>query len=266
MILFMKLIDTHSHLFLEEFSEDRPLVIKRAKSAGISKVFMPNIDSSTITSLLQVAREYSDFCYPMIGLHPTSVNRDYLKELKVVKNELEQSNKYVAVGEVGIDLYWDKTYKQEQLIVFRQQIEWAIEYNLPLIIHTREAFNEVYSSLYPYKNETISGIFHSFGGTYQEAEKLLEFENFKLGINGVVTFKNSGLSETLKSIPLSRIVMETDSPYLAPVPYRGKRNESSYLKEILYKLAEIYRLSRDEVAYITTNNALNVFKMTEVVC
>lgn len=255
------LIDSHSHLFLEEFSEDLPLVIARARAAGVSHIFMPNIDSTTIGPLLSVCDTYKEYCFPMIGLHPTSVNADYEKELAVVGDYLGQANSFVAVGEIGLDLYWDKTWLNEQLIAFERQLEWALEYKLPVVIHSREAFEYIYKVLMPYKNTSLSGIFHSFTGTAGEAARLMEFDGFKIGINGVVTFKKSSLPEVLKEIPLDRIVLETDSPYLAPVPNRGKRNESAYLKDTLAKVAEIYGQPVEKVAGITSENALNVFGM-----
>ena len=185
----MRLIDTHSHLFLEEFSEDLPQVIERARSAGITHIFMPNIDSTTIDSMLSVCNTYNDYCFPMIGLHPTSVNADYEKELEIVARELRSFNKYIAIGEVGMDLYWDKTFLKEQQIVLDKQINWALEYDLPVVIHCRDAFGYIYNVLEPYKNTSLKGVFHSFTGTDDEAARILEFSGFLIGINGVVTFK-----------------------------------------------------------------------------
>lgn len=255
------LVDSHSHLFLEEFSDDLPLVIARARAAGVSHIFMPNIDSTTIGPLLSVCNTYKGYCFPMIGLHPTSVNADYEKELAVVESYLRQTNDFVAIGEIGLDLYWDKTYLKEQLMAFEQQVEWALNYNLPIVIHSREAFEYIYKVLAPYKKTPLTGVFHSFTGTAGEAARLMEFEGFKIGINGVVTFKKSSLPEALKEIPLERIVLETDSPYLTPVPNRGKRNESAYLKDILLKVAEIYGQPVEKVAELTSENALNLFGM-----
>lgn len=255
------LVDSHSHLFLEEFADDLPQVMQRAREAGVTHIFMPNIDSTTIESLLSVCAAYKDFCYPMIGLHPTSVNGDYEKELDIVARQLASANRYVAIGEIGLDLYWDKTFLREQLLVFEKQIEWALEYHLPIVIHAREAFDYIYKVLQPYKETELTGIFHSFTGTSEEAAKLLDFQRFMIGINGVVTFKKSQLPEVLKEIPLSRIVLETDSPYLTPVPNRGKRNESAYLKDTLVKVADIYRKSPETVAEATSENALKVFGM-----
>lgn len=253
------LIDTHSHLFLEEFAEDLPQVMERARNAGVSSIFMPNIDSTTIDTLLSVCAKYPDLCYPMIGLHPTSVNETYEQELAIVRERLSAPNYFVAIGEIGLDLYWDRTFLKEQLLVFERQIEWALEYELPVVIHTREAFDYIYKVMEPYKKTALRGIFHSFTGTPEEAARLLEFDGFMLGINGVVTFKKSTLPETLLTVPLERIVLETDSPYLTPVPNRGKRNESANVKDTLAKVAEIYQKSLEYVAQVTSENALKVF-------
>ena len=257
----MRLIDTHSHLFLEEFSEDLPQVIERARSAGVTHIFMPNIDSTTIDSMLSVCNTYNDYCFPMIGLHPTSVNADYEKELEIVARELRSFNKYIAIGEVGMDLYWDKTFLKEQQIVLDKQINWALEYDLPVVIHCRDAFGYIYNVLEPYKNTSLKGVFHSFTGTDDEAARILEFSGFLIGINGVVTFKKSRLPEVLTKIPLEKIVLETDSPYLTPVPNRGKRNESAYVKDTLMKVSDIYRMSPEAVGSVTSENALKVFGM-----
>ena len=255
------LVDSHSHLFLEEFADDLPQVMQRAREAGVTHIFMPNIDSTTIESLLSVCAAYKEFCFPMIGLHPTSVNEHYKKEVDIVAGQLASSNGYVAIGEIGLDLYWDKTFLREQLLAFEKQVEWALEYHLPIVIHTREAFDYIYKVLQPYKETGLTGIFHSFTGTSEEAAKLLDFPGFMIGINGVVTFKKSQLPEVLKDVPLARIVLETDSPYLTPVPNRGKRNESARLKDTLIKVAEIYRESPEVVAEATSENALKVFGM-----
>ena len=255
------LVDSHSHLFLEEFADDLPQVMQRAREAGVTHIFMPNIDSTTIESLLSVCAAYKEFCFPMIGLHPTSVNENYKKELDIVAGQLASSNGYVAIGEIGLDLYWDKTFLREQLLAFEKQVEWALEYHLPIVIHNREAFDYIYKVLQPSKETGLTGIFHSFTGTSEEAAKLLDFPGFMIGINGVVTFKKSQLPEVLKDVPLARIVLETDSPYLTPVPNRGKRNESARLKDTLIKVAEIYRESPEVVAEATSENALKVFGM-----
>lgn len=255
----MNFIDTHSHLFLEEFAEDLPLVMQRAKAAGVSRIYMPNIDCSTIKPLLDTVAQYPDYCFPMIGLHPTSVNADFREELKVMKELLDQSHPFVAIGEVGMDLYWDRTFINEQFEAFETQIQWSAEYLLPLVIHSRDSFEEVYQVIKRNEHKNLKGIFHSFTGTKEEAERLLQFDGFYLGINGVVTFKKSTLPEVLKNVPLERIVLETDSPYLTPVPNRGKRNESANVKDTLLKLAAIYQCSPENVAETTTMNALKIF-------
>lgn len=257
----MRLIDTHSHLFLEEFSEDLPQVIERARAVGITHIFMPNIDSTTIDAMLSACNTYKGYCFPMIGLHPTSVNADYERELEFVARELESSREYVAIGEVGMDLYWDKTFLKEQQTVLDRQINWALEYELPVVIHCRDAFDYIYKVLEPYKNTPLKGIFHSFTGSAEEAARILEFSGFSIGINGVVTFKKSHLPEVLLEIPLEKIVLETDSPYLTPVPNRGKRNESANVKDTLMKVSEIYRMSPEAVGNVTSENALKVFGM-----
>lgn len=257
----MKLVDSHSHLFLEEFIGDLPLVMARAREAGVTHIFMPNIDSTTIEPMLRVCSEYKGYCFPMIGLHPTSVNGDYERELDVVARELASPNVYVAIGEIGMDLYWDKTYLKEQQLALDKQIGWALEYNLPIVIHCREAFEYIYKVLEPYKSTPLKGIFHSFTGTSEEAGCMMEFSDFLIGINGVVTFKKSTLPEVLRSIPLNRIVLETDAPYLTPMPNRGKRNESAYLKDTLIKVSEVYQESPEKVAQMTSENALKVFGM-----
>lgn len=255
----MNFIDTHSHLFLEEFAEDLPLVMQRAKAAGVSRIYMPNIDCSTIKPLLDTVAQYPDYCFPMIGLHPTSVNSDFREELKVMKELLDQSHPFVAIGEVGMDLYWDRTFINEQFEAFETQIQWSAEYLLPLVIHSRDSFEEVYQVIKRNEHKNLKGIFHSFTGTLEEAERLLQFDGFYLGINGVVTFKKSTLPEVLKNVPLERIVLETDSPYLTPAPNRGKRNESANVKDTLLKLAAIYQCSPENIAEITTMNALKIF-------
>ena len=255
------LIDTHSHLFVEEFTEDLPQVMERARKAGVSYIFMPNIDSTTIEPMLKVCSEYKGYCFPMIGLHPTSVDAGYEKELAVVAGHLAMPDGYVAIGEIGMDLYWDKTFLKEQQIVLDKQINWALEYDLPVVIHCRDAFGYIYNVLEPYKNTSLKGVFHSFTGTDDEAARILEFSGFLIGINGVVTFKKSRLPEVLTKIPLEKIVLETDSPYLTPVPNRGKRNESAYVKDTLMKVSDIYRMSPEAVGRVTSENALKVFGM-----
>lgn len=258
-----KIIDTHSHLFVEDFDSDRSEVMQRAREAGVQRILMPNIDLASVEPMLRVCDEFSGYCYPMLGLHPTEVRADYRQSLGVLKQMLEsRPQTFIAIGEVGLDLYWDKTYKVEQLAALEEQIAWALEYDLPLVIHSREAFPELYALFSHYKDTPIRGIFHSFTGTADEAQSLLEFPGFLLGINGVVTFKKSTLPEALRDVPLSRLVVETDSPYLAPTPYRGKRNESSYIVRVVECLAEIYACSPEFVAEQTYANAASLFRFS----
>ena len=252
------LIDTHTHLFCEEFDDDRELALIRAKQAGVSRMFMPNIDDTTTEALLGMCDKHKE-CYPLMGLHPTSVDSSWEERLSKVEKVLRSGRKFYGIGEVGLDLYWDKTYENEQKKAFKTQIEWALELDLPLIIHCRNAHKELMECMSPYRESQLRGIFHSFGGDIGEAENLLEFKNFMLGINGIVTFKKSSLPETLSRIPLERIVLETDSPYLAPVPHRGERNESAYVISIAEKLASIYKMPTEEIAQHNSVNALKVF-------
>ena len=257
------MIDTHSHLFVEEFSEDLPLVIQRAKDAGVECVFMPNIDDESLEDMLKVCEQYPGYCYPMLGYHPTSVDAMSKEKVLRMKTRLVSGHPFIAIGEVGLDLYWDKTYLREQQEVLDEQIQWALEWNLPLVIHCREAFAELFDVLKPYKGTVLKGIFHSFTGTMDEAQKALEYDNFMLGINGVVTFKKSTLPEVLGHVPLERLVLETDSPYLAPTPFRGKRNESAFVVKVADKLADIYGVSTSDVCSITSKNALKVFEISD---
>ena len=257
------MIDTHSHLFVEEFADDLPLVVERAKESGITHIFMPNIDDTTVEDMLAVCNCYPDYCFPMLGFHPTSVDADSMKKVMAMKKRLVEGHPYIAIGEVGIDLYWDKTWLCEQQKVLEEQIQWALEWDLPLVIHCREAFPELFEVMEAYRKTNLSGIFHSFTGTVDEVEKLMNYENFLIGINGVVTFKKSSLPETLKRVPIERLVLETDSPYLAPTPNRGKRNESAYVKMVALKLAELYGMDFGSIEQQTTQNALKVFKIHE---
>lgn len=260
------MIDTHSHLFVEEFTDDLPEVIARAKEVGLEYIFMPNIDDTTVESMLSACGQYSGFCYPMLGFHPTSVDSNSLEKVMAMKAKLVEGHPYIAIGEVGLDLYWDKTYLNEQKRVLEEQIQWALEWELPLVIHCRDAFAELFEVMRPYKDTPLSGVFHSFTGTMDEAEEIIDYSRFMVGVNGVVTFKKSTLPEVLKkAVPLERVVLETDSPYLAPVPFRGKRNESSYVKRVAVKLSEVYGVSVEEIERQTTRNALKVFKIPKEV-
>lgn len=254
----MTIIDTHSHIYAEEFDNDLDDVINRAKQIGVSKILLPNIDTMSLDRIHHVSEKYRDYCIPMMGLHPTSVGEDYGCQLELIKEQFNR-RKYIAVGEIGLDLYWDKTYEKEQIIAFEQQLYWSIEYNLPVAIHSRDAISECIECIKKVGAEKLRGVFHSFGGRETELRDILALKSFLLGINGVVTFKNSNLASVLQQTDLSHIIIETDSPYLAPVPYRGKRNESSYTLKIAEKLAEIYNVNVDEIGDITTENAKKLF-------
>ena len=254
----MVLTDTHTHLYSEEFKEDIAEVIKRAGQNYVSRLFLPNIDSSSIEGMLSLEKKYPGVVFPMMGLHPCSVNENYKEELKLVSNWLEK-HRFVAVGEIGIDLYWDKTFEKEQKDAFAFQIDLAIKHNLPIVIHTRNSFDETYAIVKQMKTSSLRGIFHCFSGTIDQAQQIIDLGGFKLGVGGVLTFKNSGLEQVIKNIALEHLVLETDSPYLAPVPYRGKRNESAYLLEVAQKLANIYNVDIHQIAEVTTNNSREIF-------
>ena len=253
----MIITDTHTHLYSKDFDEDRNEMIQRAIDAGVSRFFIPAIDSTFTQAMYDLEESYPENIFLMMGLHPTHVKDNYLEELQHVDEELAK-RKFYAVGEIGIDLYWDKTHLQEQKNAFRKQIQLAKQYKLPIIIHCREAFDEVFEVLEAEKADDLFGIFHCFSGTYEQALQAISY-NMKLGIGGVITFKNGKIDQFLNQIELKHIVLETDSPYLAPVPYRGKRNESSYLVNVVGKLASIYNLSPEEIARITTENSKAIF-------
>jgi TatD DNase family protein len=249
--------DTHTHLYSEEFDQDRNEMIQRAIDAGVTRFFIPAIDSTCTEAMYDLEKNHPDHVFLMMGLHPTYVKDNYLEELQHVENELAK-RKFYAIGEIGIDLYWDKTHLPQQQIAFRTQIQWAKKYKLPIVIHCREAFDEIFDILEEEKSPELFGIFHCFSGTYEQALRAISY-NMKLGIGGVVTFKNGKIDQFLNQIDLKHIVLETDSPYLAPIPYRGKRNESSYLINVLDKLSQIYDLSANEIARITTENSKVIF-------
>jgi TatD DNase family protein len=253
----MTITDTHTHLYSEEFDQDRSEMIQRAIDAGVSRFFIPAIDSSCTAAMYDLEKKYPEQVFLMMGLHPTYVKENYLEELQHVEEELAK-RKFYAIGEIGIDLYWDKTHLPEQQIAFRKQIQLAKQYKLPIVIHCREAFDEIFEILEEEKSPELFGVFHCFTGTYEQALKAISY-NMKLGIGGVVTFKNGKIDQFLNQIDLKHIVLETDSPYLAPIPFRGKRNESSYLLNIIDKLAVIYDLSAKEIATITTENSKVIF-------
>ena len=249
--------DTHTHLYSEQFNEDRQAMIKRAKDAGVSRFFIPAIDSSYTESMLSLEEENPNDVFLMMGLHPTSVKENYLEELAHVKQWIDQRSFY-AIGEIGIDLYWDKSFLQQQKEAFRTQIKWAKEKKLPIVIHCRDAFDEIFEVLESEKGDDLRGIFHCFTGTLEQAKQAISY-NMKLGIGGVVTFKNGKIDKFLNEIDLKHIVLETDAPYLAPKPFRGKRNESAYITNIVDKLVDIYNISYEEIAKVTTQNSKEVF-------
>lgn len=257
----MTLTDTHTHLYSEQFDADRADAIQRAISNGVQHFYIPAIDSSYTEAMYDLERNYPKQVQLMMGLHPTSVGDHFQEELKHIRQQLD-NRKFAAIGEIGIDLYWDKSKLTEQIIAFKKQIEWAKEFKLPIVIHCRDAFDEVFSVLEEEQSQDLFGIFHCFTGDFQQAEKAIQL-GMKLGIGGVVTFKNGKIDQFLDKISLRDIVLETDSPYLAPVPYRGKRNESSYLLNVAEKVAQIYNLSVAEVAEITTQNAKDIFQNYE---
>lgn len=253
----MMLTDTHTHLYAEQFDEDRDQMIRKAINLGITRFFIPAIDSNYYQKMYALEKNFPDNVFLMSGLHPTHVKADFEKELEIVKKQLD-SHKFYAVGEIGMDLYWDKTFIKEQQEAFLVQISWAKERGLPIVIHCRDAFNEIFDVLDKVNDDRLFGIFHCFTGNEQQANQIINY-GFKLGIGGVVTFKNGGIDKFLSKIPIQHIVLETDSPYLAPAPYRGKRNESSYLVNILSKLVEIYDMTPEEIARITTQNSRDIF-------
>jgi TatD DNase family protein len=253
----MILTDTHTHLYANQFNEDRVEVIQRALDLGVKRFFIPAIDSETTESMFALEKQFPENIFLMMGLHPTHVKENFKEELAHVKKWLDKRNFY-AVGEIGIDLYWDKTLLKQQQEAFKIQINWAKEKNLPIVIHCRDAFDEVFEVLEEMKDDKLFGIFHCFTGNLEQAKKAISY-NMKLGIGGVVTFKNGKIDQFLNQIPLKNIVLETDAPYLAPTPYRGKRNESSYLLQVAEKLATIYNIPVEELAKITTQNSKTIF-------
>jgi len=255
----VRYIDTHAHLYAEEFAEDADAVVERAKAGGVDKIFLPNIHADTVEPMLQLCCRYPGFLYPMIGLHPTDLTPDFRDVLDAMERRLQTVHPYVGIGEVGLDYYWSKAYYEEQKEAFCRQIEWAEHYGLPLMIHSRAAHTELVETMRTSAGHRLRGVFHCFTGTREEAEELLSFDGFMLGIGGVLTYKKSLLPEVLKSVPLSRIVLETDAPYLSPVPFRGKRNESARLRYVCEALASVYKVTSDEIADVTSANALAVF-------
>lgn len=256
-------IDTHTHLYSDAFAGDRDEMIRRALDAGVSKLLLPNIDVSSIAGMLELEQDYPQHCFPMMGLHPTSVKENWEEELAAIKERLFD-RPFIAVGEIGIDLYWEKKYKEMQVAAFIEQINWAKELDLPIVIHARDSFPEIFEVLDEHNDERLKGVFHCFTGTAEDADKIRSYGRFLLGIGGVVTFKKSGLDAVLANIPLEELILETDSPYLAPSPHRGKRNESAYIPVIAEKVSDIYSVSVEKIAEITTRNAQQLFFPNEL--
>jgi len=255
----LKLIDTHTHLYLDNFDPDRDEVIQNAIDMGVETMLLPAIDSTTFDSMMELSNNYPHNCLPMIGLHPTSVVDNYENELKLVENELTKGG-YIAVGEIGIDLYWDKSFVDQQKDAFKRQLKLAKKHKLPVAIHTRDSFNEIYTIVKEESNDELRGVFHCFTGTSSEAKKIIDV-GFLMGIGGIITFKNSGLAEVVNSIPVKHLLLETDAPFLTPAPFRGKRNQSAYLTYIARKLAEVKNIGVEQLADITTKNAVELFKL-----
>lgn len=253
------MIDTHAHLYLEDFDKDRNTLMQRMQDVGVEKVFLPNIDSSTTEALLRMETAFPARAYPMMGLHPCSVKEDVEKELQQVNKWLNKRD-FAAVGEIGLDFYWDTTFKEQQIQAFSTQIDWALQHNLPIVIHARNSIDKCIEIVSAKQKGDLKGIFHCFSGTREQAEKIIEL-GFLMGIGGIVTFKKSLLPDVLRNIDLDHVVLETDAPYLTPVPHRGKRNESSYIPFIAAKIAEIKEISVERVAEITTSNALRLYRL-----
>ena len=253
-------IDTHTHIYLKDFMEDRNEIIQECAKAKVDKLLLPNIDSGTIEEVVKLSNDYKNICFPMVGLHPCYVSQDFNKELAILKPYIEKCNP-IAIGEIGIDLYWEKSTFEVQKKAFIEQINWAEEFNLPIVIHARDSYQEIFQILDYLKKDNLKGVFHCFSSNLDDAKKILDYGGFKLGIGGVVTFKNSGLDKVLKEIEIENLILETDSPYLAPTPFRGKRNKSSYIPLIANKLSDIYEISIEEIGNITSINAAKIFNI-----
>ena len=249
--------DTHAHLYSAEFDNDRDSMINKAVGEGVTRFFLPNIDDRSIEPMLTLVEKFSDYCFPMMGLHPCSIENDYKQKLKIIEKWLSKAE-FLAVGEIGLDYYWSKAYVNEQKDALLTQVQWAMELNLPVVIHSRDSFDDIADLLLPLKSQKLRGVFHCFTGNEEQVKKALDLE-FYLGIGGVVTFKNSGLDKTIELIDMKNILLETDAPYLAPVPHRGKRNEPVYLKLIAQKVADLKELSIDQVGLMTTENSKKLF-------
>ena len=250
--------DTHTHIYLKDFDEDRKQIIKECLDSGVNKLLLPNIDKSSIADVIKTCELYKDICYPMVGLHPCYVKDAYKNDLNYLKPIIKTIDT-IAIGEIGIDLYWDKSNLENQREAFKTQINWAKEFKLPIVIHARDSYNEIFEVLDQLNDENLKGVFHCFSSTLEDADRILNYGGFKLGIGGVVTFKNSGLDKVVKNVDIKNIVLETDSPYLTPTPFRGTRNKSSYIPIIANKLSDIYEISSEEIGNITSKNAKEIF-------
>lgn len=254
-------VDTHTHLFTGAFDDDRNEVVQRAINSGVTKLLLPNIDVPSIEPMHNLERAYPENCFAMMGLHPGCVNENLEQDLEIIKKHLF-SRKYIAVGEIGMDLYWDKTFIEEQKKAFSMQVEWAKELKIPIAIHARDAFDEIFEILDELNDESLTGVFHCFTGNEEQAKHVQSYGGFKMGIGGVLTYKKAGLDAVLKNVDLDQLILETDSPYLPPVPYRGKRNESSYILHIAEKLSDVYGVPLREIEEQTTKNAIELFNLS----
>jgi TatD DNase family protein len=259
----MFLVDTHCHLYSEEFETDIQTVIGNALSVGVQHFYLPGIDSSSIHNMLELEKKFPENCFAMMGLHPCYVKENYEQELAIVKEWLHKRN-FIAVGEIGLDFYWDKTFATQQLFCFEQQMQWALEKQMPIVIHSRESMQATINAVKPFAKEGLKGVFHCFTGSYESAKEIIDM-GFLLGIGGVITYKNAGLGQVVEKLGIDKIILETDAPYLTPVPYRGKRNEPAYLAYVINKIAEVTNLPANEITVKTTQNALNLFDIQKII-
>ena len=253
-------IDTHTHIYLKDFDEDRKGIISECLDSGVNKLILPNIDKSSIADVIKICEVYKNICYPMVGLHPCYIKESYEDDLEYLKPIIKSLNT-IAIGEIGIDLYWDKSNLEIQRKAFIAQINWAKEFKLPIVIHARDSYNEIFDVLDQVNDEDLKGVFHCFSSSLKDADRIIDYGGFKLGIGGVVTFKNCGLDKVVKNVDIKNIVLETDSPYLTPTPFRGTRNKSSYIPIIANKLSDIYEISSEEIGNITSKNAKEIFNI-----
>ena len=253
-------VDTHTHIYLKDFDDDRNQIINECKKLGVTKLLLPNIDLNSMEDVIKISNEFKGICFPMVGLHPCSVKQNYNEELSRIKPYIESCNP-IAIGEIGIDLHWDKSTLEIQKKAFIKQVNWALEFELPIVIHARESYKEIFEILDFLNTSKLTGVFHCFSSTMEDADRILKYGGFKLGIGGVVTFKNSGIDKVVEQIEIENIILETDAPYLSPAPFRGKRNKSSYIPLIANKLSDIYKVSPEEIGKITSKNATEIFNL-----